>query len=183
MKPLLLALSSAILLIAAFPNWNQPWCAWIALVPWLVLLRSCSLRAAFWWSYAIGVLFFLGSIWWLIHVTVVGWVILCAYLGVFFGVFGWGAVRCVWHTGARWLLLPALWVALEYVRSHLFSGFGWNLLAYSQTSWLPVIQMADVTGAWGLSFLLVLGNAALARLFLLELTRARAIRGVAAVGL
>ena len=59
-------------------------------------------------------------------------------------------------------MLPAAWVALEYLRSHLLSGFGWNLLASSQTSWRPLIQFADLTGAWGVSFLIVLVNVALA---------------------
>jgi len=160
-----LALTSAALLVLSFPSFNQPWCAWIALAPWLVLLRGCSPRAAFGWSWLIGFLFFLGSIWWLVYVTVVGWFVLCAYLALFFGAFGWIAWRvssCQLSAVSCQLILPAAWVALEYARSHLLTGFGWNLLAYSQTPWTTVIQIADVAGAWGVSFLIVLVNAALA---------------------
>ncbi|MBI3996607.1 MAG: apolipoprotein N-acyltransferase [Candidatus Omnitrophica bacterium] len=170
------ALSSAILLVLSFPNFNQPWCAWIAFVPWLLLLRTTSSRAAFWWSYLIGALFFLGSMWWLIYVTVVGWLVLCAYLALYFGIFGWCVVRhqtsdirhqgrfvCGLRSGVRSLIvIPALWVTLEFARSHVLTGMGWNLLAYSQTSWRPLIQFADLTGAWGISFLIVMGNAAIA---------------------
>jgi apolipoprotein N-acyltransferase len=59
------------------------------------------------------------------------------------------------------MTLPASWVALEYLRSHLLTGFGWNLLAHTQWNWIPLIQIAGLTGVWGVSFLVVLVNAAL----------------------
>ena len=130
-------------------------------MPWLTLLRSCRPRQAWWWSYAIGVVFFLGSMWWLVHVTVLGWLILCAYLALYFAVFGRLAYHCMAQGGPGFLLIPAIWVALEYARSHLLSGFGWNLLAYSQTSWYSLIQVADMTGVWGVSFLIVWVNVAI----------------------
>src|SRR3989338_7653941 len=89
MAKLLPALASAALLVLSFPNFNQSWCAWIALVPWLLLLRDCPPRAAFRWSYLVGFLFFLTSMWWLVHVTLVGWVGLCAVLALYFALFGW----------------------------------------------------------------------------------------------
>ncbi|MBI3010255.1 MAG: apolipoprotein N-acyltransferase [Candidatus Omnitrophica bacterium] len=197
--PLVLALSSAGLLIFAFPPFNQPWCAWIGLVPWLILLRSCTAYAAFGFSYLIGFLFFLGSIWWLTYVTVIGCIVLCAFLALYFGVFGWlVCVMCIRpqthdtrhttheerkhdtrftiHEKLRescvasresnlWSLMsaPASWVVLEYARSHWFSGLGWNLLGYSQIPWLPMIQIASVTGVWGISFAVVFVNACLAK--------------------
>ena len=174
-----LALASASLLVLCFPTFNQSWCAWIALVPWLLLLRDVTTRAAFWWSYLVGALFFLGSIWWLVHVTVFGWIALCAYLALYFAAFGWFvhsiaqgsrlkaqgksvSLQPQASSLQRLLIVPAAWVVLEYARSYFLSGFGWNLLAYSQTSWLPVIQIADMTGAWGVSFFIVFANMALA---------------------
>ena len=102
--------------------------------------------------------------WWLTHVTVLGWLLLCAYLAGFFGIFGWvaHASRLPLAGLTQLVLLPAVWVALEFLRSHLLSGLGWNLLAYSQTGWIELIQVAEVTGAWGISFLIVLVNVALA---------------------
>ena len=162
-------LSSVALLVASFPSFDQPWCAWVALVPWLLLLRGRRPGPAFGWSWLIGFLFFLGSIWWMVHLrafggpmAIVGWLALCAVLALYFGVFGW-ALATVGPAWDRFLLFaPALWVTLEYARSHLLTGFGWNLLAYSQAPWLPVIQVADLTGAWGVSFVVVLVNAAIA---------------------
>ncbi len=55
-----------------------------------------------------------------------------------------------------------LWTALELARTYVFSGFPWSLLGYSQYLALPVIQVADITGVYGVSFLIVLVNAAIA---------------------
>jgi len=54
---------------------------------------------------------------------------------------------------------PALWVALEYVRGNLFFlAFPLNLLGHSQHNYLPMIQIADTTGVYGISFILVMVN-------------------------
>jgi len=45
---------SGLLLIAAFPGFNQPWCAWVALVPWLWALRGLRPWQAFGLSYLAG---------------------------------------------------------------------------------------------------------------------------------
>jgi apolipoprotein N-acyltransferase len=162
-----LAVSSASLLLLAFPSFNLWWCAWGALVPWLLLLSRCTPRRAFGWSWLIGLLFFLGSIWWLTQLAPfagvmawVGWLLLCASLALYFGVFG----LLVSRTNSQLLFIPALWVSLEFLRTHLFSGLGWNLLAYSQTPWLAAIQVADITGVWGVSFIVVLVNIVIADL-------------------
>jgi apolipoprotein N-acyltransferase len=54
--------------------------------------------------------------------------------------------------------IPAAWVLLEYLRSHLLTGFPWALLGYSQQPNLPIIQIADITGAWGVSFVVMAVN-------------------------
>jgi len=59
------------------------------------------------------------------------------------------------------LFAPILWVALEYLRSFLLTGFPWANLGHSQYLNLPIIQMADITGVYGLSFVILLVNATL----------------------
>ena len=188
-RPFILSLFSAALLAAAFPSFNQPALAWVGLVPWLILVRHAKPRAAFLWSWLIGLLFFLGSIWWLTYVTVVGWIILCLYLGLFFGLFGWVIVKSgVWRDGPgfarRVVFVAALWTALEFARTHALSGLGWNLLSYSQAPWPLAIQLAEVTGAWGISFALVAVNALLAEAWLARKARVRVLAylGAAAAG-
>jgi apolipoprotein N-acyltransferase len=76
--------------------------------------------------------------------------------------------------------IPSAWVAAEYLRSHALSGFGWNLLAYSQTPWLPAIQVADLGGAWLVSWLLMLANVAVARAWTVRAARVSPVRRRAA---
>ena len=54
---------------------------------------------------------------------------------------------------------PVIWVGLEYVRAHVLTGFPWYYLAHSQYRSSPLIQIADVTGALGSSFLIAMVNA------------------------
>jgi apolipoprotein N-acyltransferase len=65
--------------------------------------------------------------------------------------------------GMRLIIASAFWVVLEYIRTTLFSGFPWALLADSQVHHLPLLQIASITGVYGVSFLIVWGNLAIAR--------------------
>ena len=104
--------------------------------------------------------------------------LLAAYLALFHAAFAaLGAVA--WRRFrlplAPLLVLPALWVALEWLRTYLFGGFPWNLAAYA---WLEVpgaLPLSAWVGAYGISFLLVLANTgvALAAARLGEILRAR----------
>ena len=68
-----------------------------------------------------------------------------------------------WWQRAAWTLLCAsLWVALEMIVSRFLSGFPWNLLGVSQYRVLPIIQIASMTGVYGVSFLVVWFSASLA---------------------
>lgn len=171
-------LLSALLLILSYPPFDQGWLAWVALIPWLCALRGVAPRQAFLRGYFVGFLFFAGTVWWVGHVTVTGAVALIAYLALFFA--GWSvlaaqavparavpgtenaatpAAKGTWY---RCLVcLPAAWALLEFLRNVLLSGFGWNLLAHTQWNRLPLIQIADLTGAHGVSFLVVLVNVSL----------------------
>ncbi|TVR63038.1 MAG: apolipoprotein N-acyltransferase [Spirochaetaceae bacterium] len=64
----------------------------------------------------------------------------------------------------RTMLWPVAFTAFEYARSSGFLGYPWSLIAHSQYANLPVIQLASITGVWGVTFVVVLVNVALARL-------------------
>lgn len=153
---------SSIFLILSFPNFNFEFLAWIALVPLFFAIQNIRPRNAFLLSYLCGVLFFLGTIYWLIHVTLPGMIVVVLCMALYFGLFG----LVVSHKSRvsnyeAIFFIPAAWVTLELVRSHLFTGFGWNLLGYSQSYNLPAIQIADITGVYGVGFLVCMTNAAL----------------------
>ncbi|MCG8430455.1 MAG: apolipoprotein N-acyltransferase [Candidatus Omnitrophica bacterium] len=159
LKDLGLCLCSALLLHLSFP-WASCWIlAWCAFIPFFLFLEGSGRARAFFLSFLTGIFFWSLTIFWLIHVTVPGTVLLVLYLSLYFGVFGFLASFILTRPGRRTVFfLPALWVVLEYARSHLLTGFGWALLGYSQYRNLWLIQAADVTGAWGISFLVMMGN-------------------------
>ncbi len=152
---------SSFFLVLSFPLFDVGWLAWIALVPWLLTLDRMSERQAILWSYLQGVFFFGCTVWWVGCVTVPGLIVLVAYLALFFAAWGWAAKKLMKTGGWRFFAgVPAVWVLLEFSRSSLLTGLGWNFLAHTQWEWLPVIQIAEFTGVYGVSFLIVLVNGA-----------------------
>ena len=61
-----------------------------------------------------------------------------------------------WAQRSLWALAgAAVWVALEMILARIFGGFPWDLLGVSQYQLVPLIQIASVTGVYGVSFLVV----------------------------
>ena len=161
-----------------FPDFNLGWLAWAALVPLHFALDDTATRRALWLGWLAGFLASAGIMSWvvtamhqygkmpLIASYPVMW-LLAAYLGLYMGLYAAGFAWLA-HRMPAWAPLgaPCLWVALELVRTHLLSGLPWMLLGYSQYQWLPIIQIADLTSVYGVSFLIVLVNVALAEVLL-----------------
>jgi apolipoprotein N-acyltransferase len=162
MIALILSILAAVLLSLSFSSFNLWQFGWCGFLPLFIALEDKSLRQSVITAYLCGIVFWSLTIYWLIHVTLVGQIVLILYLAVYPAIFGsvFYFSRFFSPVG-RLFFMPAAWVLLEYLRSHLFTGFPWSLIGFSQYKNLPVIQIADVTGAWGVSFLVVLVNVAL----------------------
>lgn len=158
----LLAMASGVLVSLAFPSGNLWILAWVGFVPFLFAVGQSGRQAALALGYLAGLVYWSLTIYWLVHVTIPGTLVLIAYLALYFGAFA-AVVTSFARVPAGLALLgiPAAWVALEYLRSRLLTGFPWALLGYSQSGNLAVIQIADITGVWGVSFLVMLVNVAL----------------------
>jgi len=162
----LLALSSGILLALAFPRFDLSLLAWIALVPLFLALRDQALSASFGLGFLAGLSCFIGAVSWVgapAEVTAGDVILIVTYLGLYGGLFGLALRFLSRHSSVPLILTaPALWVSLEYLRAHFFFlEFPWALLAHSQYQHLALIQIASVTGAYGVSFLIVMVNVAL----------------------
>lgn len=159
-NPYLLAVLSGLLLRLSFPKPGLWILAWVAFLPLFFALEGQKPRKAFLLSYLSGAVFFLTTIFWLIHVTVPGMVVLSLYLAFFVAVFGVAYAfykeRMAFWQGA--IFFAALWVFLEFCRSHFFTGFPWALLGHGQAPNLWGIQAADTVGAFGVSFFVVFVN-------------------------
>lgn len=146
---------SAFLLILAFPRFNLQLLAWIALIPLFFALEDKNPKQRFITGYAFGIIFFSGILYWLVNVSWPGAIIVVLISASFLAIF-----TLFYKPQALYAFIsvPAAWAAAEYLRTHFFTGFPWALLGYSQSSNLPVIQIANITGPYGVSFLVVLAN-------------------------
>lgn len=160
---ILLSLLTILLLSFSFPSPCISFLAWFALVPWCIIISSGHKIGLF--SYLIGVIFFVSNLSWLRFVTYPGWFLLCFYLALYFYAFG-----IISHYIRRKLKLPNVlvfpfvWSAFEFIRSFPFTGFPWFFLGHSQYLDLPLIQISDITGVYGVSFLIIAVNAAISDL-------------------
>jgi apolipoprotein N-acyltransferase len=169
----LFSLISGVLLVLSFPNIDLEFMAWFALVPLLYAIDGKSLWSSFKLGFFTGFVSFLGILYWIVvaihtygnvHVipSVLILLLLVGYLSLFIGAFTWMYRFVQIRSGLQTILLaPLLWVSLEYLRSFFLTGFPWASLGHSQYINLSFIQMADITGVYGLSFVIVLVNATL----------------------
>jgi apolipoprotein N-acyltransferase len=87
--------------------------------------------------------------------------LLAAYLSLYTACFAMGVVFLRGKGIRIFLSAPLLWTVLEFLRSHLLTGFPWENLAYSQYLYANVIQISDITGIYGITFAIVMINAVL----------------------
>ena len=154
--------ASGLLLFAAFPPLEWTWAAWAALVPLLVMARQVPARTALKMGFVASLLFWLLSLRWLTHVTVLGWLAVSAYCALYVLPAVWLANR--WRGGAAGFAaaLAVIWSGSEFLRGWLFGGFPWNTLGVALTPWLPAVQLAEFGGVWLVTGLAAFANALLA---------------------
>lgn len=172
---LLLPVATGLMLAAAFPRMDQGWLAWIAWIPLILfVVRSNSRRAAFAGGWIAGVFGFFISLRWMPEVMlkyggmhpISAW---AAYALLIFILACYPAAVCagirhlMFCRGRRMILLfPFAWVVMEFFQSVTpIGGLPWLLAGYTQTRFLPAIQIADITGIYGVSFLVLGVNTAI----------------------
>lgn len=162
---MLFVILSSILLSLSFPNFNLWPLAWMALVPAFFSVSSQKKWLhSFIQFYLIGFFFHLAGLEWMRHVTYFGWLFTVLYQSIFVALFGL-CVHWFWSRKkflASLVILPCAWALIEFIRTEIpVLGFGWNLLAYSQSQ-IPLIRStAAFLGAYGVSAIIVLGNLAI----------------------
>lgn len=167
------AIASGLLLAASFPRLDQHWAAWFALVPLLAAIRGVRPRQAAALGWTTGFVFFVTSVYW-VPTTISSFTSIPHALAVLVLVL-MAAVAAYAHTlfafGVEWLAAggvprmlgaPIVWVVTEWMRTFVVAEFPWNLLGYSQVSFAPMIQVADLGGVYMISAAIVFANASLA---------------------
>jgi len=169
-QAMLTACASGVLLALAFPRPSFAFLAWLALVPMLISSRQHPFRSGF----VTGLVFYGFLLYWLnivmttygrLHPVLSGvaWLLLAGYLALYFGATTWLA----WRLRERfslpvWITFPVVWIGLDYLREFFLTGFPWGALGYSQLTYLPLVQSADLFGVYGLTGLIVFSNGVIA---------------------
>lgn len=145
---------SAVGLSLTFQPLNWWPMAFVCLAPWaLAACRATRPWVVHWLSFMVGWGFFLVNLQWLSPVTGLGYVALAFYLALYWTLAVW-VIRTSRRIQAPvTFALPIAWVACEYLRAWVMSGFPWLFLAHGFAGVPILIQISDITGAYGVSFL------------------------------
>ena len=169
-----LAVLCGLLMTASFAPVTMDWVAWVSLIPLFLSLKNKSAWDSFKLGGIAGLSHYLTLIYWIVVVlshygglnpvfAVSALLLLSLYLALYSACFG-----LIWNTLQKDRLAPmfaaAGWVGLEYARTYVMTGFPWCLLGYSQYLRLPLIQISDIVGVYGISFLIVMVNVAIFKL-------------------
>jgi apolipoprotein N-acyltransferase len=180
-RPLLAAAPAVIattLLLLAGNGMNPVWpLMWIAFVPvmllaaettsWLIAAAAAAL------SMLLGSLTLLYYLHFFLHLPVTAWLIPLSIASLLFAV-GVLLFRSLLHRGAVFsamIALPAFWTVAEYLASFATVTGTAGSLAYTQERFLPILQVASLTGPWGITFLLLLFQSALVSWLYLRRTK------------
>jgi apolipoprotein N-acyltransferase len=168
-KTLFLGIASGVLLFLSFPKHGWGIMAWVALIPLFFALKDVQRRDSLIVGFVAGLTFNIGIMYWITFVVVhyghlpysIGvflMVLVAAYLSIYIALFAAGVVYLSGKGIPRIIAAPVLWTCLEYGKSHLFTGFPWENLAHSQYLNSYLIQAADITGTYGITFVIILVN-------------------------
>ncbi|MFP4475122.1 MAG: apolipoprotein N-acyltransferase [Desulfatibacillaceae bacterium] len=175
-----LVAASGLLLTAAFPKVGLDPLAWVALVPLLWAVRKAPPKTAFWLGLVFGIFHNASLLYWIegvvrvygylpVYISVPALAMLTLYMSLYPAIAAGVLRSAVSRPGWVAVAFPVLWVAGDYARTYLLSGFPWEFVGYSQYQRLSVIQIADLAGVYGVTGLLVAANSAI---FLVVLTLA-----------
>ncbi len=165
-----LILLSSVLYAITFPRINLWYVAYFSLVPLFFAIEDINVKSGFLSGLMFGAISSIFMFYWVtVAMTVYGGInrffsaLLLLALGLIIGLLFFAPMTALItyfkRKGINLLFVAApLWVSFEYLKTYIFTGFPWNLFGYSQKPFLGIIQISDITGVYGVSFLLVFIN-------------------------
>jgi len=168
LKDILLALLSGLLSALAFPKFNLSFFIWISIFPLLFVISKKTPKQSFLLGMIAGFSFYAVLLYWIPDVPAhfgnlsIGFSILIYIVFMLFLSFFWAFFSLFFTIIRRsfpysaFFMAPFLWIVFEYALAHILTGFPWGLVGYTQYQNLFFIQMASLTGIYGLSFFIVL---------------------------
>lgn len=156
----LLTLATLGMTILIFPRFTWWPIAYVCLVPWLLCVcRGGSSKYVYLISYLFGVAYFAINVYWLEPVTLPGYIAFSLFFGIFMPLAAWPIRHLYNRRGVSCAIAaPIVWTGMEFLRSSGPLGFPMVLLAHSQYKLQTVIQISDLVGAYGVTFMIVAVN-------------------------
>jgi len=160
-------IASAAMLTVIHPPVSWALLAWVSLVPFIL---ACSPSAKLFplalAAYLISLCYWLGNLYWICPVTWLGWLTFCLYTALLWPILVLCLRFCRIKKIPLFLAAPLLFVGAERLQGLFLGGFLWRHLSHSQYANITLIQIADIFGAAGLSFLIAMVNGLLAELII-----------------
>ena len=160
-----LALLSGVLLGLSYPPLHLGFLAWFGLIPLIHIFLNVKAGQAARLAFLASITANFISLHWIgfnsgagflpVFASLVGAIL---YLGIFWLGLGYFVSFIEERSSKGLIVLPFAWVTMELIRSLGALGFPWINLGLTQTEYLPLIQIADITGSYGISFWIVLIN-------------------------
>jgi len=158
--------SAAILTVIQPPLGWAP-LAWVSMVP---MILACSHRAKprplALAAYLVSLVYWLVSLYWVFPITVTGWLVFGLYTALLWPILALSLRYCRAKKVPMFLAAAVLIVGIERMQGLFLGGFPWRLLAHSQYRNIEIIQISDIFGAGGVSFLIAMVNGLVAELIL-----------------
>ncbi len=146
--------------------------AWVAYVPFiLVCFYETKLSKLYLAAFVVSTCYWLGNIYWMSFVTVVGWIAFCLYTALLWPLLAMSLRWCVKRQFPLFIAVPILIVGIEQMQGFFLGGFYWNYLAHSQYANITLIQIADIFGAAGVSFVVAMVNGLVAEIIIIAVVR------------
>lgn len=160
-------IASAVMLTVIQAPINFSPLAWVALVPFIIACSpQAKVRQLFYVTFVISLLYWLGNLYWIAPITIIGWIPMCLYLAFLWPVLALCLRFCRIKKVSLFLASAVLIVGVERMQGLFLGGFFWRFLAHSQYQNITIIQIADIFGAGGLSFLIAMVNGLIAELII-----------------
>ncbi len=165
----------AFLLFLASPPYDLFPLAFVS--AFIALLSLRDMKRPFRKGFIFGLTYYLLTMYWIslvlkqygnlpFYAAVVLMILLCMYLALYYGIFFKIYLLLRKKTSAHIfpILMSLIFVALEYLRAHILTGFPWMLIAYTQHNFIPLIQISHFASIYAISFLIMLFNLSLAEM-------------------
>ncbi len=163
--------ASAVILTVIHPPVGWAPLAWVSMVPFIL---ACSARAKprslALAAYLVSLAYWLANLYWVAPITIVGWIVFCLYTALLWPILALSLRYCRTKKVPLFLAAAVLIVGIERMQGLFLGGFLWRLLGHSQYRNITIIQIADIFGAGGVSFLIAMVNGLLAELIITALS-------------